>query len=330
MVVTASLIGCSNGQETSGSEANGETGDSEAAHSLNFGTTQTEDSQFSAALEALKEEVEEKSDGEISVNLHYNSSLGDEREMVEAVNMGNLEGVMTSTGVLSNFVPETSVLDLPFIFRDKEHARTVMDGEVADTLAGSLEDSNFKVLAWAENGFRHVTNSQRPIENPEDLDGIKLRTMEVSSHQKAFQEMGADPTPMGWGEVFTSLQQEVIDGQENPLTIIYQSKLFEVQDYLSLTGHVYSPTAIMLGNDIFEGMSEENQQILLDAAQTAKTANYEFIDEVETENIERLEDEGMEIIEDVDKEPFMEAVQPVIDEYKSEFPDLYEQIINTN
>jgi tripartite ATP-independent transporter DctP family solute receptor len=237
---------------------------------------------------------------------------------------------MTSTGVLSNFVPETGILDLPFIFRDKEHAREVMAGPVADSLAELLEASNFKVLSWPENGFRHVTNGVKPIETPEDLSGIKLRTMEVRSHQQAFQKMGADPTPMSWGEVFTSLQQGVIDGQENPITIIYQSKLFEVQKYLTLTGHVYSPTALMLGKDIFDGMPADYQQIVLDAAQTAKEANYEFIDNVETENIQLLKDEGMEIIEEVDKEAFMQAVQPVVDEHKSQFPDLYDQIVSTN
>jgi TRAP-type transport system periplasmic protein len=324
------LAACGGGGGNQASTNDG--GDSASASSdaktINIGTTQTEDSVFAAALNKFKSEVEANTDN-VDIHLHFNSEMGGEREMVEAVNIGTLEGVWTSTGVIANFVPEVSVVDLPFIFKDKEHARNVMNGEVGEELAEKLSTQNFKLLTWGENGFRHITNSKHPIEKPEDLEGLKIRTMEVKSHQEAFNALGADATPMAWGEVFTSLQQGVIDGQENPTSIIYSSKLNEVQKFVSLTGHVYSPTAMMINNDIWNGLSEENQKVLLDAAKAAQEENYTVGDANEEKYIEELKEAGMEFNE-VDKEAFMKAVQPVVDEHKKSVEDLYNKIIESN
>ncbi|WP_377890375.1 TRAP transporter substrate-binding protein [Alkalihalobacillus sp. R86527] len=322
------LAACGGGANDASSEEGGSGSGSGDATTINMGTTQTEDSVFAAALNKFKDEVEANTDN-VEVHLHFNSEMGGEREMVEAVNIGTLEGVWTSTGVIANFVPEVSVVDLPFIFEDKEHARSVMNGPVGEELADKLSDQNFKLLTWGENGFRHITNSQHPIETPEDLEGLKIRTMEVKSHQEAFNKLGADATPMAWGEVFTSLQQGVIDGQENPTSIIYSSKLNEVQDYVSLTGHVYSPTAMMINQGIWNGLSEEDQQILLDAAKAAQEENYTVGDKNEEKYIEELKEAGMKFNE-VDKAPFKEAVQPVVDKHKKDVEDLYNQIVESN
>lgn len=308
------------------SEVSGDDADSGKKTNISVGTTQTEDSVFAVALKKFKEEVEANSDN-LTVSLHFNSELGGEREMVESVNIGTLEAVWSSTGVISNFVPEMGVVDLPFVFDDKEHARSVMNGSVGEQLAAKLEEQNFKLLTWGENGFRHVTNSERPIEKPEDLEGLKIRTMEVKSHQEAFNIMGATSTPMAWGEVFTSLQQGVIDGQENPINIIHSSKLDEVQKYVSLTGHVYSPTAFLMGKSLFNGLSEEDQQVVLDAAEKAKEENYAYGDEMEQKFVDELKEKGMEFNE-VDKKAFKEAVQPVIDKHKDDYGSLYDEIVN--
>ncbi len=319
VLVLGMLAACNSGKESS-ADAGGVT-------EINVGTTQTKDSVFAAALNKFKDEIESNTDN-VTVKLHFNSELGGEREMVEAVNIGTLEGVWTSTGVISNFVPEMGVVDLPFIFEDKEHARSVMNGPVGKQLAEKINDQNFELLTWGENGFRHVTNNEKPIEKPDDLKGLKIRTMEVKSHQEAFEALGATTTPMAWGEVFTSLQQGVIDGQENPIPILQSSKLYEVQKYVSLTGHVYSPTALMIGDQIWSQLSKKDQQIVLDAAKKAQEENYRVGDEKEEEFKAELEENGMEINE-VDKQPFKEAVQPVVDEYKKDFEDLYNQIIES-
>lgn len=328
MILAMVLIvsACGKNDEGANNSSNAKGGNSDEVVELSFGTTQTEQSNIAAALHGLKEKAEAESDGKIKINLHFNSELGGEREMVEAVNIGTLDGVITSTGVISNFVDEMGVLDLPFIFEDTDHARAMMNGEVGDILSGKLEENNFKLLVWAENGFRHITNNKKPIVHPEDLKGMKIRTMEVKVHQEAFQELGASPTPMAWGEVFTSLQQGVIDGQENPIAIIYSSKLEEVQKYTSLTGHVYSPLALMLNKDVFDNLSEENQKILLSAAEEGQKANYTYMDEEEEKNKNALIESGMQFNE-VDKSEFKEKIAPVIDEYKDDFKELYDLIV---
>lgn len=324
LITVMLLTACGNSESaTSGGDGDADSG---KKTQISVGTTQTEDSVFAAALNKFKEEVEANSDN-LTVNIHFNSELGGEREMVEAVNIGTLEAVWTSTGVISNFVPEIGVVDLPFIFDDKEHARGVLNGSVGDQLAAKLEEQNFELLTWGENGFRHVTNNERPIVKPEDLDGLKIRTMEVKSHQEAFSLMGATSTPMAWGEVFTSLQQGVIDGQENPTNIIYSSKLDEVQKYVSLTNHVYSPTALLMGKSLFDGLSEEDQKVVMDAAEKAREENYSYGDEMEQKFVDELTEKGMEFNE-VDTEAFKKAVQPVVDEYKDDYGSLYDEIVN--
>jgi len=322
------LAACGGGEKTATEDSgSGDKSESVEKTVINVGTTQTEDSVFAAALNKFKGEVESKTDN-VEVSLHFNSEMGGEREMVEAVNIGTLEGVWSSTGVIANFVPEMSVVDLPFLFRDKEHARKVMNGPVGEELTEKLSAQNFKLLTYGENGFRHITNSERPITKPEDLKGLKIRTMEVKSHIEAFEALGATATPMAWGEVFTSLQQGVIDGQENPIPILHSSKLNEVNEFASLTGHVYSPTVLMIGNQIWDKLTEEDQQIVMDAAKAAQEENYSVGDSKETEYITWLEENGMKFNE-VDKQAFVDAVQPVVDEHKKEVEDLYNKIVET-
>ncbi len=162
-------------------------------------------------------------------------SLGDERQVVEGLQLGTVHLTVTSTGPLGGFVPDMNVLDLPFLFRDAAHAYKVLDGEIGRGLLDKFEAVGIKGLAFWENGFRHVTTTKKPVEKPSDLKGLKIRVMENRVHQAAFRQLGADATPMAWGEVFTSLQQGLLDAQENPIPIVSTFKLYEVQKYLSLT-----------------------------------------------------------------------------------------------
>ncbi|MGG0716248.1 TRAP transporter substrate-binding protein DctP [Robertmurraya massiliosenegalensis] len=323
------IIGCSG--NTAGTNSNGNSEQNGSGSNdpivINIGTTTTEDSSFPQAMKLFKEEVEGKTNGEIKVNLHYNSALGGEREMVEAASIGTLEGAMVSSAVITNFVPEMAVLDIPFIFEDLEHARSAMQGEAGKLLGEKMENANLKLLSWGETGFRHITNNERPIEKPEDLEGLKIRTMENNVHLEAFQELGADPTPMAWGEVFTSLQQGVIDGQENPIFILYVNNLEEVQKYTSRTGHVYSAGALLLSKQLFDSLTEEQQEIVITAAQNGAQANYDYNDEKEAEYQAEMESKGM-VFNEVDKAPFIEALKPITDKYKDASPEVYEAIMN--
>ena len=157
--------------------------------------------------------------------------------------LGTQELTFTSTGPVPNFVPEARILDIPFLFRDKAHARAVLDGPIGQDMLKTFESKGFKALAWGENGVRHMTNSKRAVNGPDDLKGLKMRTMENPVHVAAYKGLGIVTTPMAFPEVFTALQQGTVDGQENPLSVIMAAKFDQVQKHLSLTGHVYSPGA---------------------------------------------------------------------------------------
>ena len=190
--------------------------------------------------------IKDRTKGRVSIQIHHSRQLGDERQVVEGLQLGTIHLTVSSTGPLGGFVPEVNVVDLPFLFRDADHAHTVLDGEIGRGLLDKFEAVGIKGLAFWENGFRHITTSKRPVQQPGDMKGLKIRVMENKVHQAAFRQLGADATPMAWGEVFTSLQQGLLDAQENPIPIIYTFKLNEVQKYISLTGHVYSPAPILM------------------------------------------------------------------------------------
>ena len=213
------------------------------------------------------------------------------------------------------------MLDLPFLFKDYEAARTILDGEIGEELLAKVEENNLVALAWSENGFRHVTNSVHPIETPEDLQDLKLRTMENAVHIEAFTAAGAAPTPMAFPEVFAALQQGVIDGQENPIPVITSANLWEVQDYLTLTGHVYSPAIILASPFLWEGLSEEEKGWFEEAADAAVEATRAKVTEDEENGVAMLEENGMEVIEEVDVEAFREAVRPAYDTFTAEHGD---------
>lgn len=187
---------------------------------------------------------------------------------------------------------------------------------------------NVKFLAWMENGFRHNTNSVRPLEKPSDLDGIDHRTQESRVQVDTWEALGADATPMAWTEVYTALQQGVMESQENPLATIYDVNFYEVQDYLNLTQHVYSPAPLMMGLDLFNSFSEEDQAIIMEAAQAALPVQREASQELEERFQGELEELGMTVTEP-DLDPFREAVRPVIDEWSSTVgEDLVDDAIN--
>ncbi|MGM0982043.1 MAG: TRAP transporter substrate-binding protein [Pseudomonadota bacterium] len=291
----------------------------QAATEVTLGHTLSDSSHYSVGADAFKETLERLSDGEFTVNEHPSGSLGGERAMIEGLQIGTVDVVITSTGPLGNFVPETYVLDLPFLFEDYDQARCVLDGEIGEELLTRMSDHNLVGLAWSENGFRHMTNSLREINTPEDAEGLKVRTMENRVHQEAFRQMGASPTPMAFPELFTALQQGTVDGQENPITVIVATNFWEVQDHLSLTGHVYSPAAILGSPILLDGLSEEEREWFNQAAQASAEATREEVSRLEEEGVALLREKGMTVKTDVDPAPFQEAVEPAYEIYTDEY-----------
>ncbi|MGG1660523.1 TRAP transporter substrate-binding protein [Brevibacillus sp. NRS-1366] len=295
---------------------------------LGHDTSATEDSHFQQFAKKFKELLELETNGQVLVDIHANGVLGGEREMTESVQVGTLDMVLTSTGPIGNFVPIVNALDFPFLFRDREHANKVLDGEIGEEMSHQLEQVGFKTLVWGENGFRHITNSKRPIVRPEDMKGIKIRTMENKIHLDSFHAFGADPTPMSFTEVFTSLQQGVIDGQENPLSVIVPAKLYDVQKYLTLSGHFYSAALLLMNKDKYESYPAQVQQALLKSAAAARDYERQFIAKKEEEYLRILKDAGVQVVSqsEYDHEAFRAAAKPVYDQYWKEYGELLEKI----
>lgn len=249
----------------------------------------------------------------VDVQLFPSAQLGSEKEMIEQLQMGTLDMCPTTTGPLGLFKSEYLVFDLPYLFLNYDQADAVLDGEIGTEMLNALEDQNIIGLAWWENGFRELTNNKRPVTKPEDLSGIKLRTMENDVHIDFFSAMGASPTPLGFGEIYTSLQSGVIDGQENPLSIIAVNKFYDVQPYTTISDHVYSPVPVLYSKSLFEKLPEDLQTLVRDTAfevrtyerQAGRDAEQEYIDEIaQKSEIYKLTDEEKEAFKAVAMETY--------------------------
>ena len=271
------------------------------------------------AIDTFGKEVEKRTGGRYKVQSFYSGSLGGERESIEAVQLGTQELTFSSSGPVPNFVPEAKILDIPFLFRDKAHARAVLDGPIGQEMLAKFEPKGFKALAWGENGIRHMTNSKRSVNGPDDLKGLKMRTMENPVHVAAYKGLGIVTTPMAFPEVFTALQQGTVDGQENPLSVIMASKFDQVQKHLTLTGHVYSPGIFLMSKPAFDKLSAADKQAFLDAAKEGVKANRARVDEDDAKGVTELRSKGMTVIENVDKAKFVTMLAPVNAEFEKQF-----------
>lgn len=285
----------------------------------------TEDTYHIAAVR-FQELVSEKTDGAVTVDIYPNASLGDERTLLEGMQIGTVDmGVITS-GPVANFVDEFSVFELPFLFPSNEAAYSVLDGEIGQEILDKLEGVNLKGLAYAERGFRNITNSRNAINTPDDLDGLRLRVIENEVYVDTFRTLGANAVPMAWTEALTALQQGTIDGQENPVNAIHAFNLAETQDYLTMTRHIYAPAIFIMSLPKWSGLQEEVQEIVLEAAQEASTYAREQNAVMEAEQLAELGEAGMEINDSPDLEAFQAAVAPVYEKYGQQFGDYLPRI----
>src|SRR5256884_1538625 len=268
----------------------------EGAHAqtaLKMNISVAQNSHYGVAIDAFAREVEKRTNGRYKIQNFYAGALGAERESIEGIQLGTLDLTMTSTGPVPNFVPEVAILDIPFLFHDYAHARAVLDGPIGQDLLTKFDAKGIKALAWGENGFRHMTNNKHPVNTPDDLKGLKMRTMENPIHIEAYRQFGILPTPMAFTEVFTALQQGTVDGQENPVSGINAAKFEQVQKYLSLTGHVYSPALILMSKAQWDKLSAADKQAFSEAAKEAVKANRARIDDDEKRAVGDLRAKGM-------------------------------------
>ncbi|MDQ0338283.1 tripartite ATP-independent transporter DctP family solute receptor [Caldalkalibacillus uzonensis] len=263
----------------------------------------------------FKELLEEKTD-DFVVEVYHSAQIGDDRVATEMLQMGDLAITIPSTSPLVNFVPEYGVFDLPFMIPSEEVADAVLDGPFGDKMLALLEEQDLIGLAWYENGFRNLTNSVRPVEKVEDLKGLVIRTMENQIHLDAWSELGANPTPMSFAELFTAMQQGTVDGQENPYPTIELEGYPEVQDYISDTNHVYTPFVFLFSKPIWDTLSPEQQELIRETALEARLFNRERTREVAEQSKEKLKElMTFTEISDEERARFREAVMPVIDKH---------------
>ncbi|MCI8862334.1 MAG: DctP family TRAP transporter solute-binding subunit [Lachnospiraceae bacterium] len=311
-------------QEAPGTEESGAAEDAGAENAdasnpdatvLQLGTTVNEQDSFQVAAEKFAELVEERTNGAYKIEIYPNGTLGGERDMLESMQMDTLDMAIVTSGPFINFSDAMGVLDMPYLFGSNEEAYTVLDGEIGRELLDTLESSGLKGLAYAERGFRNLTNNVKPIQTAADLNGLKLRVMENDVYTASFKAMGVNADPMAWADALTALQQGTVDGQENPVNVIYSYKLWESQKYATLDRHSYSTAIITMSANLFNSLDAETQQIFLDAAQEAAEFERAWVAEQEADQLQAMKDNGMEVIEDPDLDSFKEAVQPVYEQY---------------
>ncbi len=284
---------------------------------------------YHLAAEKFAQDVYDRTNGQIEIQVFPNSQLGGMRDTLEGTQMGSVDITLVGSSVLGNFIPTAQVLDMPFIFQDSQHVYDVVDGPMADQIYAGDEEIGMKVICTWENGFRNVGNNIRPVHKPEDLKGVKLRVFESSLYIDMFEKMGAICTPMAMSEVFTALQQKTIDGTENAIVQIYASKYQEVMKYLTLTEHTYNPECVVFSKYKWDQISEKNQEIILECAREARDFNRELAKEKTVEYLQKLKDAGMEVTEltPEEKQEFQDVMMPVWEEYYDEVgEDLIQEV----
>lgn len=290
-----------------------------AKYTINMGLGLNDKSAQFETMRLFKEQVEKNSKGQIEVQLYHSSQLGDDREMMEALQLGTQEMTCPSSAPIAAFVGGFKVFDLPFIFPSNEAADYVLDSEVGQDLLKQLEEKGIIGLSYWENGYRQLTNSAKEVKSPADLKGLKVRTMENPIHLAAWKALGANPTPMAFGELFSAMQQKVVDGQENPWGTIYLQKFFEVQSYTTDTGHAYSPFVMMISKKYWDKLPADLQKVVRDAAWETRIENRKINRKWNAEYLEKLK-EKMKVTELTPEQraEFQKAVQPVYAQFEKE------------
>jgi TRAP-type transport system periplasmic protein len=312
-VLTASLFaGCGSSTQSNTTKAE--------KRVIKVGIGLNEQSPQYKGLQKFKELVERDTKGRLEVQLFANSQLGDDTKMMTALRAGTLEMTCPSTAPVSGLDKKWMAFDLPFLFPNEEVADKVMDGPLGQKFLDSLSQHGIKGIGFWENGYRQLSNSVKEVKSPDDVKGLKIRTMENPVHLTAFRALGANPTPMPFGELFTSLQQRIIDGQENPVTTIYLQKFYEVQKYTTLTNHFYSPFVFMMSKKTWDSLSKEDQDIVMKAGKEAGIYERKVNREMMTESVTNLEKAGMVVtkLTPDQQKAFMNATKDVASKFEAE------------
>ena len=324
LLVMCSIIACG------GNSKKAEAGSAEdlGSFEIRISACNSLDHPQTLGLGVMKEYIEDKTDGKVKVKIYPNSQLGAEIESVEQVQNGTLEMATASIGPITTFDKKFAVLDIPFLFDNYQEAWATFDSKVGTDLMDTLEESGLKGLAYMENGFRHATNNIRPINSIDDFKGLKIRTMEAPMHMANFSALGANPTPVPWSELYLSMSQKIVDGQENPLANIWEVNMFEVQKYVSLTNHIYDAMPLVTNLKWFNSLPGEYQKIIEKGAILGQNYSRFINANREALIVEQLTNKGMNVnsLTPAKLEAIKKVSQPVVsekvkEEIGSEFVD---------
>jgi tripartite ATP-independent transporter DctP family solute receptor len=267
-----------------------------------------------AAVEYMGELISERTDGRISVEVYHSAQLGEERDTIEQTQFGVIDLNRISMGPFNNLIEATKAPSMPFIFRDVDHMRAVMDGEIGQEILAAFEEHNLIGLAFYDSGARNLYNRVRPIESLADMEGLRIRVIQSDVFVDMVGALGANATPMPYGEVYSSIQTGVIDGAENNWPSYESSGHYEVAGYYSLTEHLIVPEVLVMSKQRWDGLSEEDQTVIREAAQESVARQRELWEAREAESEAHVRAAGAEVNE-VDKGPFQEAMAPVYERH---------------
>ncbi|NQD66441.1 DctP family TRAP transporter solute-binding subunit [Bacillus haikouensis] len=328
LMAVVMMAACGRPSTSSGSEGGDETYTIRIAHLV------PEEQSSHIAAVTFKEKLEKESDGRIKVELYPNGQLyGSDREAIEAVQLGNIEMTIPAVAPLASFNEKFMVFDLPFLFNNHEAAYKALDGELGQELMKDLEKNDIKGFVFGENGFRHMSNNKGPIESPADIEGQKFRTLENPLHTDTFKAFGANASPFAFGELYTALQQGTYDAMECPVSLYYTNKFYEVQDYLSMTGHVYAATALLMNNDYYNDLPEDLQKLVTEASEEYREEQRGLAQKQDVEFLNKLKESGMKVNELTDEQrgKFREAASSVYDKYVDRIgQDLVDKALEAN
>lgn len=292
-----------------------------AAHALDvrigWTTSDGEKDPYAIAARNFVNELSAALGEDINPQYFPNNQLGDEREMLEAMNFGILDVAVITNAAIANIQPGFQLIDMPFLFGSEEQAHNFLDGDIGQDLMGRLSENGIVGLGFAEGGFRNMINNVRPVAQPSDIEGVKYRVMQNRVFIDMFQSLGGNAIPLAWGETYTATQQGTIDGLEIPLAVIWANKYADVTKYLSLTKHTYSALGLLVSNTFFSSFSEDQKQAVREAAKKAIAAQREQVAQNSAELINMLKDAGMEVNEVANPAQFREQVMPVYASFKS-------------
>lgn len=320
LVLMMVLVSACGSDDDTSADASSDAGTGGEEYNLQMSVTVNDSSTWYQAAEKLAEDVSAETDGRIAIEVFPNEQLsgGDSGQTVEMLSSGAIDLTFNSTIIYSVLDERLGVASAPFLFRDHDEVDQVFNGAGGEALVEILREIGVEPLGYGENGFRQITNSIHEIKSPDDLDDLKLRIPGMTMYIDLFKELGADPSTMTFAEVFTALQQNTIDGQENPIDVIHSSRLDEVQDYMTMWNYSYDPLVLGINKDLFESMSDEDQEIFARLGAEAAEYQVELARELEAEQIAELEDKGMQLYYPTDAEldAFTDAVQPIYDQYE--------------